>query len=122
MNQCNAGMGTINYLEHEHAGAVNRPMKRAREGEAIVTQQKVHMSLNNNVWQDEAGNRTLLNPNPVSTGLRLSCDEDEPGSSISSASENMRKVLPSALSLGNTVKMEMDRQTEEFGRYIKLQV
>ncbi|GFP92367.1 probable boi-related E3 ubiquitin-protein ligase 3 [Phtheirospermum japonicum] len=86
-------------------------------------QQKLRISLNNNnLCHDEAGRAgTVLNPNPVSTGLKLSCEEEERNSSVTSACENMKNNVPVMLSLGNTVKMEMNRQTEEFGRYIKLQ-
>lgn len=86
-------------------------------------QQKLHISLNNNFCHDEA-NRigTVLNPNPVSTGLKLSYEEEERNSSVTSACENMKSNVPTMLSLGNTVKMEIDRQAEEFSRYIKLQV
>ena len=86
-------------------------------------QQKLHISLNNNFCQDEAGRiGTVLNPNPVSTGLKLSYEEEERNSSVTSACENMKTNVPSVLSFGNSVKMEIDRQTEEFSRYIKLQV
>ncbi|KAL3835209.1 hypothetical protein ACJIZ3_009945 [Penstemon smallii] len=117
--QCGVGIGTTNYVENNN----ERSIKRPREGEPVYnTHQKLHMSLNSNLCHDETGNvRTFLSPNPVSTGLRLSSDEDERNSSVSSACENVRNALPASLSLGNTLKMEIDQQTEEFGRYIKLQ-
>lgn len=86
-------------------------------------QQMLHISLNTNFCQDEAVRiGTVLNPNTVSTGLKLSYEEEERNSSVTSACENMKNNVPVMLSLGNTVKMEIDRQTEEFSRYIKLQV
>ncbi|KAK6123513.1 hypothetical protein DH2020_042750 [Rehmannia glutinosa] len=47
--------------------------------------------------------------------------EEERNSSVTSACENMKNNAPVMLSLGSAVKMEIDRQTDEFGRYIKLQ-
>lgn len=121
--QCGAGVGTINHIGNRHAPTDNRPINRGGEGETLSMQQKLHISLNNNFCQDEAGRiGTVLNPNTVSTGLKLSYEEEERNSSVTSACENMKNNVPVMLSLGNTVKMEIDRQTEEFSRYIKLQV
>ncbi|KAH6809468.1 hypothetical protein C2S51_027251 [Perilla frutescens var. frutescens] len=120
--QCGAGVGTINHIRNRHAPTDNRPINRGGEGETLSMQQKLHISLNNNFCQDEAGRiGTVLNPNPVSTGLKLSYEEEERNSSVTSACENMKTNVPGMLSFGNTVKMEIDRQTEEFSRYIKLQ-
>ncbi|KAI3464103.1 hypothetical protein Pfo_020766 [Paulownia fortunei] len=120
--QYGGGIGIINYVGNEHAPADSCPIKRVREKEPVYMQQKVGLSLNNNVYQDEPGHiGTLLNPNPVSAGLRLSIEKEEHSPSVSSIHENMKNTLPGVLSLGNTVKMEIDRQTEEFGQYIKLQ-
>lgn len=121
--QCCAGVGTINHIANRHAPTDNRAINRGGEGETFSMQQKLHISLNNNFCQDEPGRiGTVLNPNHVSTGLKLSCEEEERNSSVTSACENMKNNVPVMLSLGNTVKMEIDQQTEEFGRYIKLQV
>lgn len=121
--QCGPGVGAINYIGNRHLPTDNHPINRVREGETSPMQQKLPISLNNNFCRDEAGRMgSVLNPNPVSTGLKLSCEEEERNSSVTSACENMKNNVPVMLSLSNTVKMEMDRQTEEFGRYIKLQV
>ncbi|KAL6524480.1 hypothetical protein OROHE_016151 [Orobanche hederae] len=118
--QCAVDVSTINYIGNRQAPDTNN---RVREGETLSMQQKLHISLNNNLSiQDEACRTgTVLNPNRVSTGLKLSCEEDERNSSVTSACENMKNNVPIMLSLGDTVNMEIDRQTEEFGRYIKLQ-
>ncbi|KAG8378864.1 hypothetical protein BUALT_Bualt07G0029000 [Buddleja alternifolia] len=120
--QCSAGIGTTNYMGNGHALTDNRPIKIVSDKEPVCTQQKLHISLHNNFGQDEAGHiGAVLNPNSVSTGLKLSCEEEEHNSSISSASDNIKNTFPGALSLGNTFKMEIDRQTEEIDRYIKVQ-
>ncbi|EPS57462.1 hypothetical protein M569_17355, partial [Genlisea aurea] len=60
---------------------------------------------------------------PVSTGLKLSCEEDERNSTLTSTADNnaARTTTPLGLSLGNAVRTEIDRQTDEFSRFIKLQ-
>lgn len=102
---------------------MEQPTKRAREAESISRQQKHLVSLNNNYSQDKAGQSgSILNPNPVSTGLKLAYEEDEHNSSVTSASESMTAALPAILSLSDNLKLEMDRQNEEFDCYIRLQV
>ncbi|KAL8457837.1 hypothetical protein ACS0TY_035634 [Phlomoides rotata] len=117
--QCGAGVGTINHIGNRNG---NRPMiNRGGEGDTLSMQQKLHISLNNNFGLDESVHiGTVLNPNHVSTGLKLSCEEEERNSSVTSACD-MKNNASAMLSLGSTVKMEIDRQTEEFSRYIKLQ-
>ncbi|KAF2292775.1 hypothetical protein GH714_028155 [Hevea brasiliensis] len=99
-----------------------RPNKRARETEDFSRQQKLQISLNYNIWQDEADrSASIPNPNPVSTGLRLSYD-DERNSSVTSASGSMTAAPSIILSLGDNFKTELDQQKEEFDQYIKIQV
>ncbi|KAI8019304.1 putative BOI-related E3 ubiquitin-protein ligase 2 [Camellia lanceoleosa] len=108
----------LNYM----ATATNRPIKRARKPEPNSRQQKLQISLNNNFCQDEAGHASrILDQNPVSTGLKLSYEEDERNSSITSASEGMKAALPGSFSLSNSLKIEIDRQEKEFDHYIRLQ-
>ncbi|KAF2292763.1 hypothetical protein GH714_027923 [Hevea brasiliensis] len=100
-----------------------RPNKRARETEDFSRQQKLQISLNYNIWQDEADrSASIPNPNPVSTGLRLSYDDDERNSSVTSASGSMTAAPSIILSLGDNFKTELDQQKEEFDQYIKIQV
>ncbi|KAL0357591.1 UNVERIFIED_CONTAM: Triose phosphate/phosphate translocator, non-green plastid, chloroplastic [Sesamum calycinum] len=121
--QCVGGTSILNSVGNEHTPTDNRPIKRVREEEPVYTKQKLGMSLNYNVHRDNAGHiGNFLNRNPVSTGLRLSCEKEEHSSSITSTCENMRNTLPGVLPLGNAVKLETDRQMEEFGQYIKLQL
>ncbi|KAK6924842.1 hypothetical protein RJ641_009168, partial [Dillenia turbinata] len=111
----------LNYVGSEHTNVVNRPAKRGRETESVSRPQKLHMSLNN-FCQDEAGHSgSILNPNQVSTGLRLSYEEDEHNSSVTTASESMSAVLPVIFSLGDNLKTEIDQQKEEFDQYVRVQ-
>lgn len=116
-------VGPLNYMGNNHTSAMEQPTKRAREAESISRQQKHLVSLNNNFSQDKAGQSgSILNPNPVSTGLKLAYEEDEHNSSVTSASESMTAALPAILSLSDNLKLEIDRQNEEFDCYIRLQV
>lgn len=115
-----AGLGMINYVRNEHAPSTSRPNKRVREEEPTFLQRKLEMSVNNNLNLDKPGRSGLIH-NPVSPGLRLSSEKEERSSSVTSTSENLTNAFPFALSLGNTVKLEIDRQMEELGQYIKLQ-
>ena len=63
-----------------------------------------------------------MNPNPVSTGLKLSYEEDERNSSVTSISENLKSLHPVSHSLTNGIKLEMDRQKELLNHYVKIQV
>ncbi|GAV58373.1 zf-C3HC4_3 domain-containing protein [Cephalotus follicularis] len=115
-------VGPLNYMENEHATTLDRPTKRGREAESISRQLKQHISLKDNSRQDEGGlSGSVFNPNPVSTGLKLSYEEDEHNSSATSVSESMTASLPVILSLGDNLKVEIDRQKEEFDQYIRLQ-
>ncbi|KAK6123474.1 hypothetical protein DH2020_042780 [Rehmannia glutinosa] len=128
--QCGPGVGTINYIGNRHAPTDDRPINRVREGETLSMQQKLHISLNNNLCQDEAGRTgSLLIPNPVSTGLKLSCEEEERNSSVTSACENMKNSAPVMLSLEKGVNRKLhekeleienlNRKNKELGDKIK---
>ncbi|CAN6453149.1 unnamed protein product [Victoria cruziana] len=99
---------------------VNRSSKRGRETEAISRQQKLHFSLNNFAHDEVDRSGSIPNSNAVSTGLRLSYDDDEPNSSVTSASGSMT-TLPVISSLGDSLRAELDRQKEEFDHYIRVQ-
>ena len=110
-------------MRNDHTTALHGPIKRSREAECFSRHQKLHISLNNNFCNDEAGHSgSILNPNPVSTGLKLSYEEDEHNSSITSASDSMTAALPVISALGDNLKSEIDRQKEEFDNYIRIQV
>lgn len=111
----------LNYMGNEHTSAMNPTIKRTREVDSFPEQQKFHVSLNNKCQDDVRQSGNLMNANPVSTGLRLSYEEDEPNSSITTASESMMAALPVIFSLGDNLKTEIDRQREELDNFIQVQ-
>ncbi|KAJ7953596.1 BOI-related E3 ubiquitin-protein ligase 1 [Quillaja saponaria] len=112
----------VNYIGNDHINPMLRPNKRSREIEDISRKQKLQISLNYNVCQDEVDrSASIPKPNPVSTGLRLSYDDDERNSSVTSASGSMTTTPSIVLSLGDNIRTELDRQKEELDRYIKIQ-
>ncbi|GLT36581.1 hypothetical protein SLA2020_109500 [Shorea laevis] len=110
----------VNFLGNEQLSPMIRPNKRGREMEDIQRQQKLQISLNYNICQEEA-DHSARNTNLVSTGLRLSYDDDERNSSVTSASGSMAAVPSIMFSLGDNIHRELDRQKEEFDQYIKIQ-
>ncbi|XP_022726307.1 probable BOI-related E3 ubiquitin-protein ligase 2 [Durio zibethinus] len=112
----------VNYFGNEHLAPMIQPNKRGREAEDIQRQQKLQISLNYNICKEEADHSASIpNPNAVSTGLRLSYDDDERNSSVTSASGSMTQGPSMILSLGDNIRSELDRQKEEFDQYIKIQ-
>lgn len=101
-----------------------RPLKRAREAEDSSRQQKC-LNSNNNLYQDETNRlvNVVVKQNPVSIGLKLSCDEDdEHKSSITSANGSTMPYLPTIFSLNDNLRNEIDQQKEELDHYIRAQV
>ncbi|KAF7829346.1 E3 ubiquitin-protein ligase BOI [Senna tora] len=122
--QAGCSVDPVNYFGNEHMSSMIRPNKRSREMEDISKQQRLQISLNYNVCQDEPDRSASIpnpNPNPVSTGLRLAYDDDERNSSVTSASGSMTGAPSIILSLGDNIRTELDRQKEELDQYIKLQ-
>ncbi|KAK8659569.1 hypothetical protein V6N13_029769 [Hibiscus sabdariffa] len=113
----------VNYFGNEHLTPMIRPNKRGREIEDIQRQQqKLQISLNYNVCKEEADcSASIPNPIAVSTGLRLSYDDDERNSTVTSGSGSLMQGPSMILSLGDNVRSELDRQKEEFDQYIKVQ-
>lgn len=111
----------MNYISNEHISNSNRPSKRSKEAEDTSRRQKPQISLNNFFQDDVDKSSCIPNANVISTGLRLSYDDDERNSSVTSASENM-STLPVVLSLGDNLRTEIDSQEEELNRYIRVQV
>ncbi|PKU73390.1 E3 ubiquitin-protein ligase BOI [Dendrobium catenatum] len=99
---------------------LNQPNKRSRDADVIGMPHKLQISLNNFCQDDVDCTASIPNPNPVSTGLRLSYDDDEHNSSISSGSGNISS-LPVIMCLDDNLRNEFDRQKEEFDNYIRIQ-
>lgn len=114
----------VNYTGGEHNSPIFWPHKRGHDAAAaaVTKQQTVQISLNHNICHDEA-DRTASTPiqNPVSTGLKLSYEDDE-RDSITSATGSMKAAPSVFLSLGDNFRTELDRQKEDFDQYIKTQV
>ncbi|XP_020269783.1 probable BOI-related E3 ubiquitin-protein ligase 3 [Asparagus officinalis] len=109
---CNIGDNNISSL--------NRSNKRNRESEDIVTQHKLQISLNK-LYQDKTDmSASIPNPNAVSTGLRLSYDDDEHNSSVTTTSWGVPS-LPIITSLGDNLRSEFERQKKEFDHFIRIQ-
>lgn len=110
----------VNNFVNEH---LIRHNKRSREAEGVSRQQKLQISLNHNVVHDDTERpANIPGQNLVSTGLKLSYDDDEPNSSVSSASGSMNASASVMMSLGDNIKTELERQKKEFDQYIKTQV
>ncbi|KAJ7943664.1 BOI-related E3 ubiquitin-protein ligase 1 [Quillaja saponaria] len=112
----------VNYVGNDHINPMLRPNKQSSVIEDISRQQNLQISLNYNACQDEADrSASVPKQNPVSTGLRLSYDDDERNSSVTSASGSMTAAPSIVLSLGDNIRTELDMQKEELDQYIKIQ-
>ncbi|KAI9124965.1 hypothetical protein K1719_003581 [Acacia pycnantha] len=116
----------VNYFGNEHISSMVQPSRQTREIDDMSKQQKLQISLNYNFCQDEPDRSASIpnpnpNPNHVSTGLRLSYDDDERNSSVTSASGSMTVTPPTILSLGDNIRTELYRQKQELDQYIQLQ-
>lgn len=109
----------VNNFVNEH---LIRHNKGGRETEGVSRQQKLQISLNHNVVHDDTERpANIPGQNLVSTGLKLSYDDDEPNSSVTSASGSMNAPASVMMSLGDNIKTELERQKKEFDQYIKTQ-
>uniref|UniRef100_A0A0D6R9G3 RING-type domain-containing protein n=1 Tax=Araucaria cunninghamii TaxID=56994 RepID=A0A0D6R9G3_ARACU len=93
------------------ASGLYHPKKKLREADS-TTQIPVGNFLH--------AQQPLPNPTPVSTGLRLAYDDEEPNSSVTSANENLGRfsLLPF---LNEDLSTEMERQKGEFEHYMRVQ-
>ncbi|KAI3787249.1 hypothetical protein L1987_41591 [Smallanthus sonchifolius] len=111
--------GNVHYDHNSPAFWHN---KRQREVDANFTQKKLQSSLNHNFYHDDFDRpSSILNPHHVSTGLKLSYDDEERNSSITSASASMTLAPPIMSSIGDSITTELDRHKEEFERFIMIQ-
>ncbi|EFH68847.1 hypothetical protein ARALYDRAFT_471187 [Arabidopsis lyrata subsp. lyrata] len=101
-----------------------RPNKRGREAESISNniqrQQKLQMSLNYN-HNNISVREEVPKENLVSTGLRLSYDDDERNSSVTSASGSIVAASPIFQSLDDSLRIDLHRQKDELHQFIKIQ-
>ncbi|KAL3511308.1 hypothetical protein ACH5RR_030709 [Cinchona calisaya] len=111
----------VNYFGNEQSAALLWPNKRGRKAEAIASQQKLQISLNNNAYHKVVDRARIPNQNPVSTGLRLSYDDEERNSSVTSANGSMTAASSLMWSVSEGIRTEFVRQNEELDQYIKSQ-
>ncbi|KAK1408690.1 hypothetical protein QVD17_40680 [Tagetes erecta] len=112
-------LGNVHYDHHSPAF---RPNKRQREVDAILMQKRLQSSLNHNFYHDEFDRPSSIpNPHHVSTGLKLSYDDEEHNSSITSASASIALGPPIMPTIGDSVTTELERHKEEFEKFIMIQ-
>ncbi|XP_076943710.1 BOI-related E3 ubiquitin-protein ligase 1-like [Bidens hawaiensis] len=107
--------GNVHY---DHNSPAFRPNKLQREVDDMLMQKKLQMSLNHNFYHDDFDRPY---PHKVSTGLKLSYDDEERNSSITSASASMTLAPSLMSSVGDSITTELDRHNEEFKRFIMIQ-
>ncbi|KAI7724785.1 hypothetical protein M8C21_031210 [Ambrosia artemisiifolia] len=111
--------GKVNY---DYNSPVFRPNKRPREVDANLMQNKLPISLSHNFYHDDSDRPSSIpNPHHVSTGLKLSYDDEERNSSITSASASMTLAPSIMSSIGDSITTELDQHKEEFERFIMIQ-
>lgn len=114
------GKGAVNYDQNTPAF---RPNKRTRDIDVSFMQNKLPVSLNHNFYHHDDSDRpsSILNPHHVSTGLKLSYDDEERNSSITSASASMTLAPSIMSSIGDSISTELDQHKEEFERFIMIE-
>ncbi|XP_020593266.1 BOI-related E3 ubiquitin-protein ligase 1-like [Phalaenopsis equestris] len=99
--------------------ALKLPNKRSSESVEMTRQNNIQISLNNLFYNKADKPESIPDVNTVSTGLRLSYDDDDHLSSVTTASGSMPS-LPLSTIL-NKLGPEIEHQTEEFNRYLRMQ-
>ncbi|KAL1222815.1 putative BOI-related E3 ubiquitin-protein ligase 3 [Cardamine amara subsp. amara] len=116
----------VNYFANDNLIPMMRPNKRGREAETISNnniqrQQKLQISLNYNNHNNISVRDDVPKENLVSTGLRLSYDDDERNSSVTSASGSIVAASPIFQSLNDCLRIDLHRQKDELDQFIKIQ-
>ncbi|EOA38181.1 hypothetical protein CARUB_v10009658mg [Capsella rubella] len=115
----------VNYFANDNLVPMIRQNKRGREADNnfsnIQRQQKLQMSLNYNHNNNIGVREEVPKENLVSTGLRLSYDDDERNSSVTSASGNIVGASPILQSLDDSLRTDFHRQKDELDQFIKIQ-
>ncbi|GJM90113.1 hypothetical protein PR202_ga06362 [Eleusine coracana subsp. coracana] len=111
--------GYYNYTGNNHLSVMNKARNTNIE-RGDEKQLKLQMSINN--YNQEKTGRLAHdgNPSAVSTGLRLSYEDDERNSSITSGSGSMSS-LPTTMSFADDLMAQMDKENQEIGYYLRLQ-
>lgn len=115
----------VNYFANDNLVPMIRPNKRGREAESISNiqrQQKLQMSLNYSNHNNISVREQVPKENIVSTGLRLSYDDDERNSSVTSASGSIVAASPIFQSLDDSLRIDLHRQKDELDQFMKIQV
>ncbi|KAI7733375.1 hypothetical protein M8C21_018627, partial [Ambrosia artemisiifolia] len=107
---------------YDHNSPAYLPNKRQREADSIYKQRKLQISRNHNFYHDDFDRPSSIpNPHHVSTGLKLSYDDEERSSSITSASASMTLAPSLMSSIGDSITTEHDHHKEELERFIAIQ-
>ncbi|XP_020593272.1 probable BOI-related E3 ubiquitin-protein ligase 2 isoform X2 [Phalaenopsis equestris] len=110
----------LKVSDNNEASVLNIPIKRSPESVDIATQNNLQISFNN-LFRDEMDrSRSIPQVNTVSTGLRLSYDDEERHSSLTTASGSMSS-LPFPTTVLDNLRPEIKNQNEEFNRFFRFQ-
>ncbi|XP_015689490.1 BOI-related E3 ubiquitin-protein ligase 1-like [Oryza brachyantha] len=112
-------VGYHNYIANNHLSAMNQERNTNNDvgHEKLLNLQ---MSLNNFPVENAGRFARIGNPSAVSTGLRLSSDNNE-HTSITSGNGSMPSI-PVMASFVDEVMTELDKENKEFNYYFELQV
>ncbi|CAF1924780.1 hypothetical protein HID58_064535 [Brassica napus] len=116
----------VNYFANDNLVPMVRPNKRGREAESISNnnniqrQHQLQMSLNYN-HNNYNAQEEVPKENLVSTGLRLSYDDEERNSSVTSASGSIVAASPFSQSLDDSLRIHLHRQKDELDQFLKFQ-
>lgn len=111
--------GYYNYIANNHLSAMNQE-RNTNNDVGHEKQLNLQMSLNYFPVENLDRLARIGNPSAVSTGLRLSYENNE-HTSITSGSGNMSS-LPIMASFVDEVMAELDKENKEFNCYFGLQV
>ncbi|KAG0531552.1 hypothetical protein BDA96_04G032300 [Sorghum bicolor] len=111
--------GYCNYSGNAHLPVMNQA-RTSNIDTGTEKLLKLQMSLNDYHQQNADRLARVGNPSAVSTGLRLSYEDDEHNSSITSGSASMTS-LPTTMSSVDDLMAELDKENREISYYLRLQ-
>ncbi|KAI0524642.1 hypothetical protein KFK09_004019 [Dendrobium nobile] len=117
---CDADQIKLKLNDNNDASALNVRNKRSSESVDIITQNNLQISFTNLFRDETHGSRSIPQVNTVSTGLRLSYDDEERHSSVTTASESMSS-LAFTPAVFDYLGPEIELQNAEFNRYLRFQ-